>query len=83
MNTSKLPLFFLGLLGIGVFLVAGCSYARADGVSLQIQNISPTGAISPGTTVSFYASASGFVDPTYSVADSFSASGSRDHRFGH
>lgn len=49
--------------------------ALAAGEYLQILDVSPTGAVNPGTSVSFIASASGFIDPRYSVTDSFSASG--------
>lgn len=58
-----------------VVLTAGGVPVRAAGEYVQVQYVTPTGAISPGAMVSFVASASGFTDPVYAVADSFSASG--------
>ena len=66
----------LGSSAAAILLVAGGSPALAAGASVHIQYVSPTGAISPGTAVSFIASASGFTDPVYAVSDAFSASGS-------
>lgn len=73
MNTSVRA--FSGVVVLGLILIGGYSSARAAGEYVQIQNVSPVGAINPGTMVSFVASASGFVDPVYAVTDSFSASG--------
>ena len=76
MPTPKSYQFFLALSIASVCLLAVCQHARADGEYVQIQSISQTGAVSPGTSVTFVASASGFTDPKYVVSDSFSASGS-------
>ncbi len=53
--------------------MVGASTALA--ASVQIEGLWPTGAITPGATVSFIASASGFSDPVYTLSDAFSASG--------
>lgn len=42
--------------------------ALASAASLSIQGIYPTGSIEPGTTVTFFANASGFSNPSYSVS---------------
>ncbi|MBU6214896.1 peptidoglycan-binding protein [Patescibacteria group bacterium] len=67
--------FFAAVSILILALAAGGTAARADGESIQIVNLTPTGAISPGTAISFTAAASGFTDPTYSLTDAFSGSG--------
>ncbi len=56
-------------------LMAGGSSASAAGGTAQVQNVSPTGAISPGTQVTFYVSTSGFYDAKFALTDAFSATG--------
>lgn len=57
---------------ITVFVFSGAGIARASSVSIQL--ISSSAGVSPGQTISFAASASGFTNPTYSLSDSFSGS---------
>lgn len=74
--TSSLSLRkYLGSFITVFCIVAGGFSAHAAGGSLLIQNVSPTGAINPGTQVGFYAAASGFIDPAYALTDSFRATG--------
>ncbi|MHB8660793.1 MAG: peptidoglycan-binding protein [Minisyncoccota bacterium] len=75
MRTSKQLRFFIGSCVTVLSLVVGCSPAIAADPSVYIQNVYPTGAINPGSTVSFSAVATGFIDPQYSFTDSFSGSG--------
>ena len=60
--------FFVSLVLLLSFCVA--SSAQASGGSVFIQGVNPQGAIDPGTTVTFTASATGFTDPTYVIGDS-------------
>jgi len=60
---------------VTLLIIAGGSSAFSAGESLQIVNVSPTGSINAGSTITFYAAANGFVDATFTLADSFSASG--------
>ncbi len=54
-------------------LFFGCALAYAASVS--VVGLSPLGAVAASTTVSFGVSASGFVNPSYSVADSYTGTG--------
>lgn len=58
-----------------VFFIMGSPAAIAAGGSVYVQGLYPARVINPGTNFGFSASATGFTDPTYSVTDSFSASG--------
>lgn len=66
------PSLRFSLITYAVLLVTSITPALAHAQYVQIQQVSPTGAVSPGTLVTFVASASGFTDPTYNVSDSFS-----------
>lgn len=72
--SPKLSLAFICLLTAVLPLGVG-SQAHAVGESVQITNVSPTGVVSPGTTVNFSTTASGFIVPAYAVTDAFTASG--------
>jgi hypothetical protein len=65
----------LSLIFTSVLLVGGTLPALAHAESAQIQTPPPSGPVNPGTTVNFSVASSGFVDPKYSVSDSFSGSG--------
>jgi len=69
--------FVCNTLFIGICLITiVVPSAQASGESLQIADISPLGAIAASTTVSFTVFPSGFINPTYTITDPFSASGS-------
>jgi hypothetical protein len=65
--------FLYSALSIAFTALLTPSLALAAGV--QILNVYPLGVIAPGTTVMFSVAPSGFVDPSYSLSDSLSASG--------
>jgi hypothetical protein len=65
--------FFLSIVVLSI--ASGSSRVFSAGESLQIVNLSPTGAVSANTTVTFYAAASGFTDPAFTLTDSFNATG--------
>lgn len=67
--------FRVSLGGLLAVLVLGIVPHNAHAQYVQIQSVSPAGALTPGTPVSFVAAASGFTDPSYSISDSFSGSG--------
>lgn len=72
MNTSSILRISLVL---SVLFIISPLHAMATGESAYVTNMSPAGAINPGSMVTFYAASTGFVDPAYAVSDSFSASG--------
>lgn len=67
-------LFRLCVLSILFLSLATPHRSFADQATLAIQGLSPVGGSDPGQTVTFYAAASGFVNPVYTVSDSFSGS---------
>lgn len=75
MNLQKLSRFSFGSIILGLLLITGGSHALAAGEYIQIQNVSPLGAISPGNTINFSVAATGFSDAKYALSDSFSATG--------
>jgi hypothetical protein len=72
LNISRFSLVSIAFL---IFFTTGVLSVYATGESVQIVSVSPTGTLSASSTVSFIASASGFVDPVYAVTDAFSAPG--------
>ncbi len=69
----------IALRALAVFIVTfafGIQAHAQAAPSVSIQLISGSTAVSAGYNVSFAASASGFISPTYAIADSFSGSGS-------